>query len=118
MISPSSARCPIPRRDTPYVPPAVPPGGCTGSCARTRAHLHGAAIGAGIELAAFAGTVLAAPDTRIRLPEVAMGLVPGAGGTVSLTRRIGRPRTCYLGVTGRELDAADALAWGIVDRLG
>jgi hypothetical protein len=85
--------------------------------ARTRAHLHGAAIGAGIELAAFAGTVLAAPDTRIRLPEVAMGLVPGAGGTVSLTRRIGRPRTCFLALTGRELDAAEALAWGVVDRL-
>lgn len=85
--------------------------------ARTRAHLHGAAMGAGIELAAFAGTVLAAPDTRVRLPEVAMGLVPGAGGTVSLTRRIGRPRTCFLGVTGRELDATEALEWGVVDRL-
>lgn len=82
-----------------------------------RAHLHGACIGAGIELPAFAGTVLAAPDTRIRLPEVAMGLVPGAGGTVSITRRIGPKRTAYLAITGTELDAAEALAWGLVDRI-
>lgn len=87
------------------------------TAARTVAHLHGAAFGAGIELAAFAGTVFAEADTRICLPEVAMGLVPGAGGTVSLTRRIGRPRTCYLALTGRELDAGEALAWGVVDRL-
>ena len=79
--------------------------------------LHRACIGAGIELPAFAGTVLAAPDARVRLPEVAMGLVPGAGGTVSLPRRIGRHRTCWLGVTGAELDAEAALAWGLVDRI-
>jgi hypothetical protein len=83
----------------------------------TRAHLHGACIGAGIEVPSFAGTVLAAPDTRIRLPEVAMGLVPGAGGTVSLPRRIGPHRTVYLGITGRELNAHEALAWGLIDRI-
>lgn len=82
-----------------------------------RAHIHGACIGAGIELPAFAGTVIAAADTVIRLPEVAMGLVPGAGGTVSLARRIGPHRTAYLAITGRELNAAEALRWGVVDRL-
>lgn len=83
----------------------------------TRVELHGACVGAGIEVPAFAGTVIAAADTRIRLPEVAMGLVPGAGGTVSLPRRIGPHRTAYLAVTGAELDARTALAWGLVDRL-
>ena len=82
-----------------------------------RVHLHGHCIGAGIELPAFAGTVLAAPDTRIRLPEVAMGLVPGAGGTVSIPRRIGRHRTAWLAITGAEIDAHTALRWGLVDRL-
>ncbi len=84
---------------------------------RTRVHVHGACIGAGIEVPCFAGEVLAAADTRIRLPEVAMGLVPGAGGTVSMPRRIGPQRTAYLGITGRELDVDEALAWGLVDRI-
>lgn len=82
-----------------------------------RAHIHGHCIGAGIELPAFAGTVIAAPDTRIRLPEVAMGLVPGAGGTVSIPRRIGRHRTAWLALTGAEIDAHTALRWGLVDRI-
>ena len=85
--------------------------------ADVRVHLHGHCIGAGIEVPAFAGTVLAASDTRIRLPEVAMGLVPGAGGTVSIPRRIGRHRTAWLAVTGTEIDAATALQWGLVDRI-
>ncbi len=80
--------------------------------------LHGACMGSGIELPAFAGTVVADPDsTVIGLPEVSLGLVPGAGGTVSLTRRIGRQRTAWLGLTGRRVDAATALEWGLVDVL-
>ena len=59
----------------------------------------------------------AAPDTVIRLPEVAMGLVPGAGGTASLPRRIGRERTAWLGLTGQPLGVSDALAWGLVDAI-
>jgi Enoyl-CoA hydratase/isomerase len=84
---------------------------------RTVAHLHGACVGSGIELPAFAGTVLAAPDTTIALPEVGLGLVPGAGGTVSLPRRIGRHRTALLALTGRTIDAHTALTWGLVDGL-
>src|SRR5262249_28568196 len=45
--------------------------------------IHGAAVGSGIELPAFAGRVVAADHTRIALPEVGLGLIPGAGGTVS-----------------------------------
>lgn len=95
------------------------------SCARliaalhvpVTAHLHGHCIGAGIELAAAAGTVLAAADTRIALPEVGMGLIPGAGGTATLPRRIGAARTAWLALTGTTVDAAAAAAWGLVDGL-
>lgn len=77
--------------------------------------LHGACIGAGIELASYAGHVIARPDARIVLPELAMGLVPGAGGTVGITRRIGRWRTAYLALTGQPLPLDAALRWGLVD---
>jgi enoyl-CoA hydratase/carnithine racemase len=84
---------------------------------RITAELHGACMGSGIELPAFAGTVRAAPDTRIGLPELAMGLIPGAGGTVSLPHRIGRHRTAWLGLTGQTIDAPTARRWGLVDEL-
>ena len=79
--------------------------------------IHGAAVGAGIELAAFAGRVVASPDARFQLPELQFGLVPGSGGTVSLPRRIGRRRTLQMVVTGESLDAGTAAAWGLVDRI-
>jgi enoyl-CoA hydratase/carnithine racemase len=44
-----------------------------------------------------------------------MGLIPGAGGTASIPRRIGRQRACYMAISGCELDVATALAWGLVD---
>jgi hypothetical protein len=84
---------------------------------RTEARLHGSCVGAGIELPAFAGRVVAHPDTTFRLPEAAMGLIPGAGGTVSIPGRIGRWRALYLVLSGRALDASTALSWGLVDAL-
>ncbi|HPU39142.1 MAG TPA: enoyl-CoA hydratase/isomerase family protein [Microthrixaceae bacterium] len=82
---------------------------------RMTVHLHGAAIGSGIELAAFAHRVLATPDVQIALPEVSMGLIPGAGGTVSVARRIGRHRLCRLALTGERIGLRNALEWGLVD---
>ena len=82
---------------------------------RTTVRLQGACIGSGIELAAFARQVTVAPDVSIGLPEISMGLVPGAGGTVSLPRRIGRHRTAWLALTGRRIDATTALRWGLAD---
>jgi hypothetical protein len=82
---------------------------------RVHAVVHGTCIGAGVELPAFAGEVLARPGTTFRLPELAMGLVPGAGGTVSLPRRIGRWRTAWLALSGQPVDLATALEWGLVD---
>ena len=85
---------------------------------RAEVHLHGPCVGAGVELPAFAGAVTAVAGTTFRLPEVGMGLIPGAGGTVSIPRRIGRWRTLYLALTGRPLDAETALGWGLVDAVG
>jgi enoyl-CoA hydratase len=84
---------------------------------RLVAHLHGACFGSGIELPASAARVVARPDMVVRLPEVSLGLIPGAGGTVSLPRRIGRHRTAWLALTGRTIDAATALEWGLVDEI-
>jgi len=84
---------------------------------RTRVHVHGSCVGAGIELPAFSHSVIAHPDATFRLPEIGFGLVPGAGGTVSITRRCGRHRAAWLALTGRRIDAEHALRWGIVDRI-
>ncbi|MEU9450386.1 enoyl-CoA hydratase/isomerase family protein [Streptomyces sp. NPDC048277] len=84
---------------------------------KVTAHLHGACVGAGIELAAFAGSVTATPDTVIRLPEIGMGLIPGAGGTAGLPARIGRERTAYLALSGTPTNATQALRWGLIDTL-
>jgi enoyl-CoA hydratase len=81
----------------------------------TTCYIHGTTFGSGIELAAFTDTVVASADTQIALPEIGLGLVPGAGGTVSLPLRIGRQRTMWLGLSGRSIDAETALAWGLVD---
>ena len=67
--------------------------------------------------AAMAGRVVAHPDSRLRLPEVGFGLVPGAGGTASVPLRIGRARTAWLALSGSTLDAATSLRWGLVDAL-
>jgi enoyl-CoA hydratase/carnithine racemase len=84
---------------------------------RTIAHLHGSCIGAGIELAAFAGTVTARADVRIQLPEVSLGLLPGSGGTVSIPGRIGRHRTAWLGLSSAFIDAETAATWELVDEV-
>ncbi len=82
---------------------------------RTTAMVDGACVGAGVELAAFCATVAATDRARFRLPELSMGLIPGAGGTVSIPARIGRQRTLEWLVTDAELDAVTALDWGLVD---
>lgn len=84
---------------------------------RLEVRVHGACIGAGVELPAFAHRVVAAQDARFALPELTMGLVPGAGGTVSLPRRIGRQATARLALGGATLSAEDALALGLVDEI-
>ena len=79
--------------------------------------IGGAAVGAGVEIAAFAGTVIAGANAWFQLPELKYGLIPGAGGTVSLPRRIGRQRTAYMALSMRRVSATTALAWGLIDRI-
>jgi enoyl-CoA hydratase/carnithine racemase len=85
---------------------------------RCRAQVHGQVLGSGLEMAAFCGWVEAHPDSVLGLPELALGLIPGAGGTVSVTRRIGRWRTAYLVLSGRRVAADTALDWGLIDAIG
>jgi enoyl-CoA hydratase/carnithine racemase len=82
-----------------------------------RARVHGRVMGSGLEMAAFCGWIEAHGDSIFGLPELGLGLIPGAGGTVSVTRRIGRWRTAYLVLSGRTIDADTAVAWGLVDAI-
>ena len=85
--------------------------------AEVHVSLHGACMGAGIELAAFARRVSADPGASIALPEVPLGLIPGAGGTVSITRRVGRQRCAQLALIGQPITAQTALEWGLIDEI-
>ncbi|MCT2400806.1 enoyl-CoA hydratase/isomerase family protein [Novosphingobium mangrovi (ex Huang et al. 2023)] len=84
---------------------------------RLEAHVDGACVGAGLELAAFARRITASRRSWFQLPELAMGILPGAGGCVSLTHRIGRQRTLLMILSGRRIAARQALDWGLVDAL-
>lgn len=82
---------------------------------RVSCYLHGACVGSGIELPAFARRVVAHPKTFFQLPELQLGLIPGAGGTVGIARRIGRQRAAWMVLSGRRINTANALEWGLVD---
>jgi enoyl-CoA hydratase/carnithine racemase len=82
---------------------------------RVQVEVHGACVGAGIEIPAFARRIVATPDATFTLPEVGFGLIPGAGGTASLPRRIGRHRTAFLALSRATLAAPTARGWGLID---
>lgn len=84
---------------------------------RVTVNVHGACIGAGIEVPSFSARVVSSPHAQFQLPEVRMGLVPGAGGTASMLRRIGRHRLAWMGLTGDRISAETALAWGLIDEI-
>lgn len=79
--------------------------------------VHGACVGAGIELPAFAGRITARSDAFFQLPEVRFGLIPGAGGTASILNRVGRSRFNYMALTSERIDAATALKWRLIDEI-
>jgi hypothetical protein len=84
---------------------------------RLSVHVQGAAIGAGTEIAAFAGHLTATPSAWFQLPELKYGLIPGAGGTASLPPRIGRHRTAWMALSMARVPARTALEWGLVDAI-
>lgn len=83
----------------------------------TIAAIHGFAAGGGLELALACDLRVAAPGTRLGLPETTRGLIPGYGGTQRLPRLIGEARALDLILTGRLVPAEEALSLGLVSRL-
>lgn len=81
---------------------------------RASVYLHGACIGSGIEIPAAAARRTGAADLIVQLPELRMGLMPGAGGTVTLARAIGRHRLAWLVLGGFRIGARRALDWGLI----
>ncbi|MBB3192116.1 enoyl-CoA hydratase/isomerase family protein [Halomonas cerina] len=81
------------------------------------AALHGTALGGGLEVALGCHLRVALPGTRVGLPEVKLGLLPGAGGTQRLPRLTGIAPALELITSGRLVDAEEALALGILDRI-
>ncbi len=78
------------------------------------AGVQGHAIGAGFQLALACDLIVAADDAEFSMFEVALGLVPDLGGTLPLIRAVGRRRALELCLTGRRIDAAEALRIGLV----
>jgi enoyl-CoA hydratase/carnithine racemase len=81
------------------------------------AAVHGYALGGGLELALSADLIVAEDTAFLGLPEVRVGLVPGGGGTQLLSRRAGAATALDLVLTGRHVDAPEALRLGVVDRV-
>ena len=81
------------------------------------AAIHGTALGGGCELALACSHRIADGESKIGLPEVTLGLIPGAGGTVRLPRLIPVLSALEMITTGKPVDAAKALSLGLVDRV-
>ena len=81
------------------------------------AAIHGTALGGGLELALVCHYRVATASARLGLPEVKLGILPGAGGTQRLTRLVGAERTLDLITSGRHASASEMLDWGVVDAL-
>ena len=81
------------------------------------AAVEGFALGGGYELALCCDLIVASATATFGLPEVGLGLIPGEGGTQLLPRRIGLNRAADLVLTGRRVDAEEALLLGLADRL-
>lgn len=78
---------------------------------------HGAVIGSGLEVFVASGHRCARPGAWFQLPELGMGLIPGAGGTCTVTQAIGRHRALWMMLSGRRVNAITALSWGLIHRI-
>ena len=81
------------------------------------AAVNGFALGGGCEFASACDIVIASEKASFALPEVALGIIPGGGGTQNLPRLIGRQKAKELIFTGRRLTAAEAVEWGLASRV-
>ena len=105
--------------DLPLSPPQLPQviAAIEGSAKPYVAGLHGAALGGGYELALGCDARIAAPGTVVGLPETALGIIPGAGGTQKLPRLVGIAKAIELIAGARRVGAEEARALGMVDAL-
>lgn len=83
----------------------------------TIAAMNGHALGGGLEMAVCCDLLVAAENIRLSLPEVNLGVIPGSGGTIRTTRRIGEGRTKEMVLLGEPIDAQTALDWGLINRI-
>ncbi|MDW5611847.1 enoyl-CoA hydratase/isomerase family protein [Mycolicibacterium sp. D5.8-2] len=81
------------------------------------AAIDGLALGGGLELAMACTMRVAGAQSKLGLPEVKLGLIPGAGGTQRLPRLVGRGAALDIMLTGRQLTADEALRIGLIDRI-
>lgn len=81
------------------------------------AAVNGFALGGGLELALACDFIYASEKAKLGLPEVTLGVIPGFGGTQNLARRIGSARAGELMFTGKMIDAAKGLEWGLVNEV-
>jgi len=81
------------------------------------AALHGTPLGGGLEVALGCHFRVAAPGTKLGLPEIKLGLIPGAGGTQRLPRLIGMPKAMDMILSGNPIPAEQALESGLVDEI-
>ena len=81
------------------------------------AALHGYVVGSGVEIGCLCDIRIASEDAVFRMPEVALGMVPAAGGTQTLSRTIGVGPALDVLLTGRSVPAEEALALGLVHRV-
>jgi enoyl-CoA hydratase len=81
------------------------------------AAMDGLALGGGLELALACSLRVSGPNAKFGLPEVSIGLIPGAGGTQRLPQLVGRGRALDLMLTARQVEADEALRIGLVDRV-
>ncbi len=103
----------------PVVEPALPSviAAIEGADKPVVAALNGAALGGGLEVALAAHGRIAAAKASLALPEVRLGIVPGAGGTQRLPRLVGAPTALDMIATGRAMTAAEAQKAGLIDRV-
>jgi enoyl-CoA hydratase len=88
-----------------------------GHTALSVAAIEGLALGGGLELAMACTLRVAGSTSKLGLPEVKLGLIPGGGGTQRLPRLVGRGPALDLMLTGRQIDATEAFRIGLIDRL-